>query len=332
MISYLFKFIYIFQSTYPHYETALMNPGACFFTFSNINTVLIKCTNDTSGSSTIPTTLLSTTYFSNVTRIDFTVLISSLPSYLCSLPSGEIDLSYEAFTTLSDQTFPCLDSFRKVTLSNNQITSVNMASGNFTNLTILDLSSNLLTVLPYSILHPTPTSLRFLDLRNNSITSIDLFYYTLKNITIDLRDNPINSSSIINSQNITISSGNNTNSTVSVILPSSVTNSTYIFNDQTALTAGTCNLNTVLAYKVILQSIYNNVVLDCSCASINLKEIFVRGGSNITDSFTCSNGTSATNFYTLTISSCASSALNFSNGLCYNESLQVCLIFLKDLN
>lgn len=306
-----------------------MNPGTCFFTFLDIATVRIKCTSDISNSSTIPSILRSNSYFSNVTRIDFTVLISALPSYACSLPSGEINLSYQSFTVLNDQTFPCLDSFHKVTLSNNRITTVNMINGNFTNLTILDLSSNLLTTIPYSILTPTPTSLRFLDLRNNSITSIDLFLYTLKNITIDLRDNPINSSSIINPQNITIPSGNNTNSTVVIIPPSSVSNSTYIFNDQTALTAGTCNRNIVLAYLSDLQKLYSNIVLDCSCASINLKEIFLRSGSNITSSFNCLNGTSATTYYTLTISSCGSAALNLSTGLCYNESTQVCFIFLK---
>lgn len=309
-----------------------MHPGACFFTFSNPVTVQIKCTNDISNSSTIPSALLSSNYFSNITRVNFTPPISSLPPYLCSLPSHEINLSFESFTTLSDATFPCLDWFYKVTLAYNQLTSVNMSSGNFTNLTILDLSSNRLTKIPYSILIPTPSSLRYLDLRNNSITSIDLFLYTLKNITVDLRDNPINSSSIINPQNITLPTGNNTNSTVNIILPSSVTNSTYIFNDQTALTAGTCNLNTVLAYRDTLQSMYNNVVLDCSCASINLKQIFLRSGSDITDSFNCSNGTTAANFYTLTMSSCGKTALNFSTGLCYNESLQVCSILLKNLS
>jgi hypothetical protein len=199
-----------------------------------------------------------------------------------------------------------------------------MPNGNFTNLTILDLSSNRLTTIPYSILIPTPSSLRYLDLRNNSITSIDLFLYTLQNITVDLRDNPINTSSIINPQNITLPSGNTTNSTVSITLPSSITNSTYIFNDATALTAGTCNRNTVLAYLNILRSAYNNVLLDCTCASINLKEIFIRIGSNIINSFNCSDETTAENYSILTMSSCASTALNFSMGLCYNESLQVC--------
>ncbi|CAF4308656.1 unnamed protein product [Rotaria sp. Silwood2] len=314
-------------STYPHYETKMMDPGACFFTFSDAATVRIKCTKDISNSSTIPSELLSSDYFSNITRADYGRSISSLPSYICSLPSHDIDLSFQSFTALNDNTFPCLDWFRSVSLSNNQITSVNMRSGNFTNLTSLDLSSNGLTGIPYSILIPTPSSLRFLDLRNNSIASIDLFLYTLKNITIDLRDNPINSSIIINPLNVTLPSVNNTNPTINITFPLSVVNTTYIFNDQTALTAGTCNRYAVLAYRDTLRLVYNNVLLDCTCASINLKEIFLRNQSNITDDFTCSNGTSAESFNALTIFSCGSAALNFSSGLCLNESLQVCSIF-----
>jgi len=309
-----------------------MNPGACFFTFLSTTVARIQCTNDISSSSTIPSTLLNTTYFSNITTIDFPTSISSLPSYLCSLPSRQIDLSYQSFTTLDNAVFPCLDWFYKVTLSHNNISSVNMASGNFTNLNYLDLSSNRLTTLPYSILTPTPSSLRYLDLRNNSITSIDLFLYTLKNITVDLRDNPINSSSIINPQNVTLPSGNSTNSTATITFPSSVTSSTYIFNDQTALTAGTCTRAAVLEYLGILQMTYNNILLDCTCASINLEEIFIRGGGNIANSFNCSNGTSAANFAALTMASCGSAALNFTAGLCYNESLQVCSIFLKNFS
>ncbi|CAF3355816.1 unnamed protein product [Rotaria sp. Silwood1] len=312
-------------STYPHYETKMMEPGACFFNFSNMTTVRIKCTKDISDSSTIPSELLSSDYFSNIRRVDFARSISSLPSYICSLPSHDIDLSFQSFTILNDETFPCLDWFRSVSLANNQMTSVNMRSGNFTNLTLLDLSSNQLTGIPYSILIPTPSSLRFLDLRNNSITSIDLFLYTLKNITIDLRDNPINISSIINPLNVTLPLANNTNSTTIITFPSSVTNSTYIFNDQTALTAGTCNRYAVLAYRNTLQSVYNNILLDCTCASINLKEIFLRNQSDITQDFTCSNGTSTVSFNALTILSCGSATLNFSSGLCLNESLQTFL-------
>ncbi|CAF3473970.1 unnamed protein product, partial [Rotaria socialis] len=310
-------------STYPHYEAQLMTPGACFFTFSNLSTVRIICTNDTSNSSTIPNELRSNHYFSNITRIDFGRSISSLPSYTCSLPSGNIDLSFQSFTTLTDETFPCLNSFRSVILKNNQLTNVTMKSGNFTNLVSLDLSSNGLRRIPYSILTPTPSSLRFLDLRNNSIDSIDLFLYTLKNITVDLRNNPIDSSNIINPINVTLSQQNNTNSPSNIIFPIAISNSTYILNDQAALTAGACNSYAVLAYRNALQSTYSNILLDCTCASINLKQIFLRNQSNILDDFNCSNGSLVESFNNLTMLSCESTALNFATGLCYTESLQI---------
>ena len=114
-----------------------MNPGACFFAFSNTTSVRIKCTSEVSNLSTIPPSLLSNNYLSSVTQIDFTQSISSLPSYLCSLPSREIDLSFQSFTALTDATFPCLDWFRTVKLAYNRLTSVNMRSGNLSNLTTL---------------------------------------------------------------------------------------------------------------------------------------------------------------------------------------------------
>ena len=303
-----------------------MTPGRCFFAFSNPTTVRIRCTSDMSNSSAIPSTLLSSSYFTSVTRVEFGRTISTLPNYICPLPSRSIDLSFQSFTTLSDATFPCLDSFRIVNFAFNSLTSVNIVNSNFSSLTSLDLSSNQLNTLPYSIINRTPNSLRFLNLRNNSITSIDLFLYTLKNITIDLRDNPINTSSIINPFNISLSTINTTNPSVNITLPLTLSSGVYLFNDQTALTAGACNRYTVLALRNTLQ-LTSNVQLDCSCASINLKEIFLRNRSNIIDDFTCVNGTNTTVLNALTMTSCQATAVNFTTGLCYNESLQVCTAF-----
>ncbi|CAF3498111.1 unnamed protein product [Rotaria socialis] len=306
-------------SDYPYYATAFMNPGACFFSFSNKTKMSIQCTNDTSDSSSkIPTSLLSSSYMANITRIIFPSLISSLPFYLCSLPSRQIDLSSETFTTLTDATFPCLDSFNTVDLAFNQITSVAMSNGNFKSLTSLDLSSNRLTALPYSILTPSPTSLRYLDLRNNSLTSIDLFIYTLKNITINLDNNPINSSSVINPQNVTISSI--LNSTANITFPSTVSNITLIIQDSIALTNATCdNFQALKAYLSSLQSTFSAVLLACTCASINLKQIYAQNGRNITDDYKCSNSEDTNNFYALNVSSCLNSP-DYQAGLCANQS------------
>ncbi|CAF1167851.1 unnamed protein product [Adineta steineri] len=306
-------------STYPHYVTVNMNPGSCFFTFFNTTTMNITCTNDTSNTlSTIPATLLTSDYMSNITKVMFYPTISILPTYLCSLPSGDIDLSYESFTTLNDATFPCLDSFQTVSLSHNQITSVNMANGDFKNLTSLDLSYNNLTQIPYSVLTPTPTSLRYLDLEHNSINYIDLFVSTRKNITIDLNNNPIVDTNILNPQNTTL--GNYTNSTAIVIYPSNVTNGTIIISDATALTYGFCNDFTALRnYLLSFESISNNVLVDCTCNSYNLRNSYQNNSLNITQDFNCANGTNSSTFYSLTTANCSTRA-NFSSGLCATQT------------
>lgn len=308
-----------------------MNPGRCFFAFSNFTTVRIRCTSDIDTTSTIPDDLLKNNYFTNVTRIDFARRISELPQYACALPSRQIDLTLQAFTSLNDTTFPCLDQFETVSLSFNQITSVTISNSNFTTLQSIDLSSNQLKSIPYSLLDRTPNSLRYVNLRNNSIVSIDLFLYTLKNVTVDLRDNPINSSSIINPLNVTVPNSANGTSSVNLTLPISVTDSIFIFNDQTALTAGACTRPTVLTLRDTLM-LTSEVSLDCSCASINLKIIFLRNASNITDDFTCVNGTTSTNLANLTIASCGTEALDFATGLCLNESYQVSSNLREDLS
>ncbi|CAF0867892.1 unnamed protein product [Rotaria sordida] len=306
-------------SLYPCYKTAFLNPGACYFSFSDSTSMMIRCTNDTSNSlSRIPSDLLSSPCMSTITRITFPSSISSLPSYVCSLPSREIDLSFQAFTTLNDETFPCLDSFRTINLSFNNLTSVSMTNGNFKNLTSLDLSSNQLTLLPYSILNPTPTSLRYLDLRNNSIKYIDLFIYTLKNITINLDNNPINSSNIINPQNITL--GNNDTSTVNITFPLTVANSTITITDSIALTYGLCNNFQSLRNSLLnLRLAVGNVLLQCTCASINLKQIYQKNGYNIISDFLCSSPTTEGTFDALNMTSCPN-ATDFQAGLCANNS------------
>ncbi|CAF2795365.1 unnamed protein product [Rotaria sp. Silwood2] len=306
-------------SLYPYYTTALMNPGACYFSFSNNTSMMIGCTNDTSNSlSRIPTNLFSSSYMSSITRITFPSPISSLPSYICSLPSREIDLSFQVFTTLNDATFPCLDSFRIINLSFNQLTSVTMTNGNLKNLTSLDLSSNKLTSLPYSILNPTPTSLRYLDLRNNSINYIDLFIFTLKNITINLSNNPINSSNIINPQNITLT--NNDTSTVNITLPVTVTNSTITITDFIAFEYGLCNsFQSLRNYLLTLQSQVSRLLLECTCASINLKQIYQQNGYRVTNDFPCSNTSAVASFDALNMTYCPN-ATNFQSGLCTNNS------------
>ena len=301
-----------------------MTPGACFFTFPNVSTVRVRCTSDISNTSTIPSDLLSKSYFSHVSQIDFGQPISSLPPYLCSLPSRHLDLSFHALAVLNAETLPCLAGFHTVNLTSNQLTTVNMDGCRWANLTSLDLSSNRLISLPYSLLNQTESSLRFLDLRNNSITGIDLLLYTLTNITIDLRDNPIDTSNIINAHNVTLSFTNATESGLNILLTPSSASATYVLNDRTALLAGTCSRDTVMALQSALRLTFDRIVLDCSCASIHLKRMFAAKGRNILDDITCSDPTSKQSFDILTWPLCASTAVSVSTGLCSREFAQVC--------
>ena len=301
-----------------------MNPGLCFFTFSSTTVMSMRCTNDTSDTlSRIPADLLADSNMAGITRVNLAAPMTSLPQYLCSLPSRDIDLSYQAFTTLSTATFSCLDNFRRVTLSFNQITTVNIPSGNFTTLNSLDLSSNQLTILPYSILRPSPSALNYLDLRNNSIGSVDLFLYTLKNITVLLDSNPINTSSVINPQNVTIPSslGNTTMPGLNISLPASLKNLTLIMNDQKAFELHACNRSTILSLAIILRSVFQSVVLDCSCASYNLRMIFSNEGDSVTNTFTCSIAGNLTAFNSLTNNSCPSAAQ--ARAPCMDPPIQV---------
>jgi hypothetical protein len=183
-----------------------------------------------------------------------------------------------------------------------------MATGDFHTLATLNLSSNLLTSLPYSILRPTPSSLRYLDLRNNSISSIDLYVYTLKNITVNLDNNPINSSSITNPQGGTLS-GNGTSS-VTVIYPSSVTNTTYIIQDSTVASLFPCGASFSLIQST-LAYIHTTIkaLLLCTCQSYALSQLYTANGFSITKTFSCSNASSSATFASLNNVTCANETL-----------------------
>ena len=274
----------------------------------------IHCVNDTPYSfPRLPNDILTSDYLSNVTRVTLPSPMSVLPQYLCLLPSHNIDLSNQQFTTLSSATFPCLDWFYKVNLAYNMVTSVNMPTGNFSSLMSLDLSNNNLTSLPYSLLRPTPSSLSNLDLRNNSISAIDLFLYTLKNITVNLDGNPINNLTIINPQNVSIpiSASNDSTSGVNVTLPLTLTGQSFILSDQVASTARFCTPAGVEAFLAARKLANASVQLDCSCASISLRMAYTSNGTSIIDRFTCINGTSPAIFTGLTSSSCPG-ALNLT--------------------
>lgn len=265
-----------------------------------------SCTNEVSNSaSTMPADVQGNPYLSTITTVIFPNRTSLLPSYLCSLPSREINLNNQAFTTLTDATFPCLDWFNRVTLSGNRITSVNMASGDFQNLNYLDLSANALTGLPHTLLRPSPSSLNLLDLRNNSLTAVDLFLYTLQNITVLLDNNRINGSVIINPENVIVP--NNITSPANISFPTGVTVSIAIIDDSYFSNASSCTVfSAIQSFASVPQ--LRNATLRCTCASFGLKELYQANQLNITDYWNCSNPTQTQSFVNLTRANCPTAA------------------------
>ena len=292
----------------------MLNPGVCLFTFSSATTMAVSsCTNEVSNTaSSMPADVQGNPYLSNITTVTFPNRTTLLPSYLCLLPSKEIDLSNQAFTTLSDATFPCLDYFTKVTLSGNRISSVNMASGDFQNLNYLDLSANALTGIPHSILRPSPSSLRVLDLRNNSLNALDLFLSTLQNITIYLDNNPINGSVIINPENVI--PVNNITSPANITYPPGVTNLNRTINDAYISSIYPCSVfNGVDGLRTV--PLFQTATLQCTCASFGLKELYTTYGFNITDYWSCSDPRQTESFASLSRNNC-SSAISFTTASC----------------
>ena len=281
---------------------------------------VVRCSSEsTTASSQLSDSLLDDPYMQGITTIVFPSIISAFPTYFCSLPSGEINLNSNNFTTLTNATFPCLDSFNKITLSNNKLTSVNTPRINFQTLTYLDLSSNQLTELPYSILRPTPTSLRVLDLRNNSIGQLDLFIYTLKDIDVYLDVNPIVLTNLTTSQNVTIDA--NSTASVNISLPASVANRSTIIQDSTVATLVSCATFTAIESSLSYLRSTTNAVLLCTCASFTLKQIYSENENDITESFSCSNSSQLESYLDLTTESCPN-AVYIRRGPC--NDTEVC--------
>ena len=285
--------------------------GACFCTFDTTTTMSVRCLSGTVDSSlrwdnqTFPAG-----YLDNITRVNLIPLMSRLPSYLCTLPSREIDLRSLNFNSLTDATFSCLDTYQKVHLPFNQISSVQTSTGNFNTLEWLDLSSNNLTEIPVTLLRPSPSSLRYLDLRNNSIRQLDLILFTLRNITVLLDNNLINSTDYTNNANVTVTEFV-TNSTVSgtnLSISLNLTNTFFTINDQQMLLARSCTPSSIRATVAALSIFSGSPRLDCSCASIRIKLIFDQNGTRLTDTYTCRFATETDIFNGLTLANCSTAA------------------------
>lgn len=279
-----------------------MSPGVCFFSFTSLTDMFLRCNIETIPDSIrLPQDFLESSYMATVTRVQALERFSQVVPYLCDLPSRVIDLSGQMFTTLSSTTFSCLDNFRSVNLAANQITSVNIPTTTLQNLNKIDLSSNQLTEVP-RVFFQTNSSLNTVDLRNNSIRNIDLIIFSRRNVAVLLDGNPINSSAFINPSNIVFPVGATASN---LTFPSSVRTSTLIINDNLMATALACTINQMNSLIVAMREIYANVQLDCTCASIYIKTIYQNNSRNITSELGCSMATATDTYYRLTLRNCS---------------------------
>lgn len=322
--------------------TQTNNASLCLFTFfSGGQRASIDCINGTEPLTRISPTILNSSYFQNITEvfIAFQSSRSSLPNYLCSLPSGTIDLSNQSFTILNNQTFPCgsNSTLRTINWSFNQITRVDLFLSTWLSISFV---GNNLTEFPYSLFDAVQDTLssrqittqqqRSLSLQSNRLSQFDIFFYTFAYTNIDMRNNPFTNSSngynsIVNTRNQSL-----TVETIStnIVFPSSAR---FLITDALAQDYNACRDGRILTHLIeILDRIRSSgvsVEVECQCASFYTKEYYKRyNASNVlTNRFRCSSRSTLNTlaFENLVETDCLSNLLVSQRALCSFARLQV---------
>jgi hypothetical protein len=232
-------------------------------------------------------------------------------------------------------TFPCssINTLQNINLAYNQISIVNVTILNWV---LIDLSSNNLTQLPYSILSTSARSARLISQRtllliSNRLTQFDLFAYTYANTNINLLNNPFLKSlngydTINNTQSQPLLSGPVSGN---ITLPSQMR---FLLNDQIPQNYDTCDSSSLINLLQIFARMQNSnvtVEIECQCSSFYLKAYFYLLNSTvkITDQFPCSNKSSLTaaQFENLNETDCLGNITLSSTGLCAFAKLTVIL-------
>ncbi len=201
---------------------------------------------------------------------------------------------------------------------------------------MIDLTSNNLTQLPYTLLNSNQkiTSTRQLSQRNlllqlNKLTQFDLFIYTYANTYVNLENNSFSKTSngyniIHNYQNQSLHTGP---VSTNIILPDQMR---FLLNDQIAQNYNTCDSYSFNYLIEIFQYMKNSnitVEIQCDCSSIYIKEYFslLNSSEKITNLFSCSNISSLTitQFESLIETDCLENITLSSDTLCQFERIEV---------
>jgi len=200
---------------------------------------------------------------------------------------------------------------------------------------LIDLTSNKLTQLPYSLLNSNQNTIltrrsfqRNLLLQSNKLTQFDLFIYTYANTGINLDNNPFlittDGYNILN--NYQKESLRNGPISTNIILSKQMR---FLLNDQIAQNYNTCDSYSLNYLIEILEYIkINNITVEiqCDCSSIYIKEYFyLLNSSEITNQFSCSNisNLTLTQFQSLIETDCLANITLSSNTLCQFERIAV---------
>ena len=253
-----------------------------------------------------------------------------------------IDLSNQSFLILDQNTFPCLmnTTLQSINLSSNQISIVNLTLSNWI---LIDLTSNNLTQLPYTLLNSNSSviltrqlSQRNLLLQLNRLTQLDLFVYTYANTQINLQNNPFvtNTNGYHMLNNYQKESLRRDSLSTSVILP---TQMRFLLNDLIAQNYNTCDIQSLNYLLNIFQRMKNDnitIEIQCDCSSIYIKEYFRLFNSTVklTDRFSCSNTSVLTKlqFENLTEIDCLLNISLSTNRLC--QFARIAVIYFEDFS
>lgn len=270
-------------------------PSSCTCATLSRN-LTIKCSSSASQPITLPSPFTSPSLFSVsylIASNSFLTIIPTSSNNFCQYRLLYLDMSTNLISMISATTFTCQGFLTTLLLSNNQISYIAPNSfDSLTNLVTLDLSYNKISYLPTYLFVNTTNNLQYLYLQNNQLTSLDPWFFYMKQIRyISLAANQIT----MLTNNVNFSAGPNGVQVPAfawAVLIDLTHNQITRFDDSVLQMYSVCSQ---LAYTFFIQFLYNMTLTDnplqCSCGdSFNMISWSKVGISNYQANPTGNNG------------------------------------------
>lgn len=203
-MNYIFTLFFLFWSK--NVNSIVFFTGCdsnCICDYNNTNQILmIRCYSTFNRDFFLPDIFSLIQNTSSITIIDS--FLPNFPSNICQFSANLVSIVFSDNSisqNITRNTFGCLNNLRYLDLSNNSIPYISQNSfDDLIKLTFLDLSYNNIVIIEPNLFHFKLPNLLKLNLKNNRIEEIDIWFLTLSNINqVDLRFNRI--SRFINRQN-----------------------------------------------------------------------------------------------------------------------------------